>query len=182
MREKAAGEDRRAHRRRHAAPAGSEVALAAVDEGLLELAPNPSWKLLDAMMGRRAYGVTTATAQMQVVGKRHYGLKALPLGGGGGRSADARALRHAAALAGPRPARRPRPRDGRGAAQRLAHQLPHRRGRARAASTASAPAPRSIRATQDVMVLPGLPPVVREGDRFRAEFTARNTTSAADRR
>ena len=31
----------------------------------------------------------------------------------------------------------------------------------------------SIRATQDVMLLPGMPPVVREGDRFRAEVTAR---------
>jgi alpha-2-macroglobulin len=62
-------------------PAGSEVAVAAVDEGLLELLPNTSWNLLDAMMGRRGYGVQTATAQMEVVGKRHYGLKALPQGG-----------------------------------------------------------------------------------------------------
>jgi alpha-2-macroglobulin len=59
-------------------PMGSEVALAAVDEDLLELLPNKSWGLLEAMMGRRGYGVQTATAQMQVVGKRHYGLKALP--------------------------------------------------------------------------------------------------------
>jgi uncharacterized protein YfaS (alpha-2-macroglobulin family) len=65
-------------------PSGSEVALAAVDEGLLELLPNGSWNLLEAMMRRRGYGVRTATAQMQVVGKRHFGLKALPQGGGGG--------------------------------------------------------------------------------------------------
>ncbi len=68
-----------------APPAGSEVALAAVDEGLLELMPNRSWEILPAMMGRRGYGVQTATAQMQVIGKRHFGLKALPQGGGGGR-------------------------------------------------------------------------------------------------
>src|SRR4030067_3627601 len=37
------------------------------------------------MMGTRGYEVRTATAQMQVIGKRHYGLKALPQGGGGGR-------------------------------------------------------------------------------------------------
>jgi len=37
-----------------APPAGSEVAVAAVDEGLLELAPNPSWGLLDSMMRRRS--------------------------------------------------------------------------------------------------------------------------------
>ena len=68
-----------------APPAGSEVALAAVDEGLLELARNPSWDLLDNMMRRRPYLVETATAQGQVVGRRHFGLKALPQGGGGGR-------------------------------------------------------------------------------------------------
>jgi alpha-2-macroglobulin len=48
---------------------GSEVAIAAVDEGLLELLPNKSWNLLERMMGRRGYGVQTATAQMEVVGK-----------------------------------------------------------------------------------------------------------------
>ena len=91
-----------ARRRRRAA----RWRVAAVDEGLLELLPNKSWDLLDAMMGRRGYGVRTATAQMQVVGKRHFGRKALPHGGGGGRQTDARAVRHAAALEGPRAARR----------------------------------------------------------------------------
>ncbi|MGH8567803.1 MAG: MG2 domain-containing protein, partial [Gammaproteobacteria bacterium] len=56
-----------------ALPAGGEVALAAVDEGLLELMPNDSWDLLQAMMGRRGIEVETSTAQMQVIGKRHYG-------------------------------------------------------------------------------------------------------------
>ena len=45
------------------------TALAAVDEGLLELLPNNSWQLLDAMMARRGEEVETATAQMQVIGK-----------------------------------------------------------------------------------------------------------------
>src|SRR5690606_32157008 len=62
------------------------VAFAAVDEALLELAPNTSWNLLAAMRQERSYGVQTATAQMQVVGRRHYGRKALPAGGGGGKS------------------------------------------------------------------------------------------------
>ena len=62
-------------------PPDAEVAIAAVDEGLLELAPNRSWDELEAMMGRRGYGIQNATAQGQVVGKRHYGLKALPQGG-----------------------------------------------------------------------------------------------------
>src|SRR5262249_33759025 len=37
----------------------------------------------------------------------------------------------------------------------------------------------SIRSTQDLMVLPGLPPLVREGDRFQASVTVRNTTDRA---
>ena len=65
-------------------PKDAEVAVAAVDEGLLQLMPNNSWKLLDAMMGRRGHEIRTSTAQSQVVGRRHYGLKALPAGGGGG--------------------------------------------------------------------------------------------------
>src|SRR3546814_10052145 len=36
------------------------------------------------MMGERPRSVLTSTAQMQVVGKRHYGRKALAPGGGGG--------------------------------------------------------------------------------------------------
>jgi hypothetical protein len=54
------------------------VALAAVDQALLELMPNRSWNLLDAMLQRRAWGVQTATAQMEIVGRRHYGRKAVP--------------------------------------------------------------------------------------------------------
>lgn len=65
--------------------AGSSIAVAAVDQGLLELRANDSWKLLDAMMGRRAYQIETSAAETQVVGKRHFGLKAIPPGGGGGR-------------------------------------------------------------------------------------------------
>jgi uncharacterized protein YfaS (alpha-2-macroglobulin family) len=69
-------------------PAGTEVALAAVDAGLLELMPNTSWNLLETMMRERNLQVETATAQMQVIGKRHFGRKAFPHGGGGGRSAS----------------------------------------------------------------------------------------------
>ena len=49
--------------------ANAEVALAVVDEALLELMPNTSWNLLDAMLQRRAWGVETATAQMEIIGR-----------------------------------------------------------------------------------------------------------------
>ncbi|RZA07258.1 MAG: hypothetical protein EOP11_08225, partial [Proteobacteria bacterium] len=66
------------------APEKGEVLLVAVDEALLELRKNDSWELLSAMMGERPLRVATSTMQSQIVGKRHYGLKALPSGGGGG--------------------------------------------------------------------------------------------------
>ena len=68
------------------APRNADVAFAAVDEALLQLAPNESWDILAAMMGDRTLDVLTSTAQMQVVGKRHYGRKAISAGGGGGHS------------------------------------------------------------------------------------------------
>ncbi|HQQ70191.1 MAG TPA: alpha-2-macroglobulin family protein, partial [Alicycliphilus sp.] len=37
----------------------------------------------------------------------------------------------------------------------------------------------SIRATQDLQIISGLPPLVREGDQFRAQITLRNTTAKA---
>ena len=67
--------------------AGAEVAFAAVDEGLLALRANDSWELLDAMMRERAWGVETSTAQSEIIGRRHYGRKAVAAGGGGGRGA-----------------------------------------------------------------------------------------------
>ena len=133
----------------------------------------------DAMMGGAATASWTATAQMQVVGKRHYGRKALPQGGGGGAPAHARAVRHAAAVEGPGAARRARRGAWSSAAQRLAHRF-----RIVAVATGGLAALRhrrtSIRATQDLMVLPGIAPLVREGDRFAGRGHAAQRDRAAD--
>ncbi|MBM4306364.1 MAG: hypothetical protein FJ123_06460 [Deltaproteobacteria bacterium] len=157
-------------------PPGSEIALAAVDEGLLELMPNKSWEILSAMMGRRGCGVYTSTAQMQVIGKRHFGLKAFPPGGGGGKQAT-RELFDTLLLWKAR-----QPLDANGEAT---VEVPLNdsitRFRIVAVATGSlglfGNGSTSIQSTQDVMVLSGLPPLVREGDRFRAGFTLRNTTN-----
>ena len=61
----------------------ADVAFVAVDEALLQLAPNDSWDVLTAMSGERPLSVLTSTAQIQAVGKRHYGRKAVEAGGGG---------------------------------------------------------------------------------------------------
>lgn len=156
-------------------PAGSEVAIAAVDEGLLELQPNTSWNLLDAMMGRRGYDVRTATAQMEVIGKRHYGRKALPAGGGGGRQAT-RALFDILLLWAGRV-----PLDAEGNAA-VAVPLNDSLTAFRIVAVATGglglfgTGAAEIRSTQDLMLLSGLPPLVRHGDRFPAAFTVRNTT------
>ncbi|HVP87380.1 MAG TPA: MG2 domain-containing protein [Casimicrobiaceae bacterium] len=158
-----------------APPAGSEIALAAVDEGLLELLPNDTWNLLEAMMTRRGEEVETSTAQMQVIGKRHFGRKAIAAGGGGGRS-SARELFDTLLLWKARVAL-----DTEGNASvevPLNDSLTSFRivavasGGAALFGTGSA----SLRSTQDLMLLSGLPPLVREGDKFRAIFTLRNAS------
>lgn len=161
-----------------ALPAQAEIAFTAVDEALLDLLPNDSVDLLGAMMQRRGYEVLTSTAQTQVVGKRHYGRKALAPGGGGGRGAAREQLDSLLLW------------KGRVAldAQGHAHidvPLNDALTGFRLTAVASAGADRfgtghaSIRTTQDLQLLSGLPPLVREGDRFDAVFTLRNTTARA---
>ncbi len=161
-----------------APPRGAEVALAAVDEGLLKLLPNDSWKLLDAMMTRRGEEVTTSTAQMQVIGKRHFGRKAISTGGGGGRGSS-RELFDTLLMWKARV-----PLDDAGNATvdvPLNDSLTSFRIVAVATSGAQlfGSGSASIRSTQDLMLLSGLPPLVREGDRYRAVVTVRN---ASDRK
>ncbi len=156
--------------------AGAEFALAAVDEALLELQPNGSWDVLHAMLQRRSYGVETSTAQMQVVGKRHYGKKATPAGGGGGR-APTRELFDTLLLWKPNVTL-----DAEGRAQLevpLNDALTSFRIVAIAESGANyfGTGSVSIRSTQDVQVISGLPPLVREGDSFNGTITLRNTTA-----
>ena len=159
-------------------PKGSEVTIAAVDEGLLSLMPNGSWRLLEAMMGRRGYEIQTSTAQMQIVGKRHYGLKALPAGGGGG-TQTTRELFDTLLLWKGRvylneagEARVDIPLNDSLTSFRIEAVANGGIGLFGSGET-------SIRTTQDVMLLSGLPLVIREGDKFRAGFTVRN---ASDRK
>ncbi|MBZ5497325.1 MAG: alpha-2-macroglobulin [Acidobacteriia bacterium] len=156
-------------------PPGSEVAVAAVDEGLLELMPNASWNLLSELMGRRSYGVQTFTAQMNVIGKRHFGLKALPQGGGGGK-AQTRELFDTLLLWKGRLKL-----DARGEA---AIEIPLNDSLTsfRIVAVATGGVDRfgtgatSIRTTQDLILFSGIAPLVRQGDRYVSTFTVRNTT------
>ncbi|MFT3663710.1 alpha-2-macroglobulin family protein [Piscinibacter sp.] len=158
--------------------ANAEVAFAAVDEGLLALRGNASWDLLHAMLRQRAWGVATATGQSEIVGRRHYGRKAVAAGGGGGRGGT-RELFDTLLLWKDRITL-----DAKGEALvevPLNDSLTSFRlvaiaddGAQRFGSGAT-----SIRVTQDLQMLSGLPPLVREGDRFAALLTLRNTTARA---
>ncbi|WP_406953022.1 alpha-2-macroglobulin family protein [Paraburkholderia guartelaensis] len=159
-------------------PAGTQIAVAAVDEALLELLPNRSWDLLDAMLQQRAYGVETATAQMEIVGRRHFGRKAVPAGGGGGHGAT-RELFDTLLYWNPRVTL-----DAKGEAQ-VSVPLNDSITRFRIVAIAASGVARfgtgsaTIESTQDLQLISGLPPQVREGDTFRAQFTLRNTTARA---
>ena len=158
--------------------AGVHVAVAAVDQALLELMPNTSWNLLDAMLTRREWGVQTATAQMEVIGRRHYGKKAVPAGGGGGRS-PTRELLDTLLLWKPDLVL-----DAKGEAQievPLNDALSTFQVVAIADSGVSlfGTGQTAIRTTQDLQLISGLPPLVREDDLFRAQVTLRNTSAKA---
>jgi alpha-2-macroglobulin len=115
---------------------------------------------------------------MQVIGKRHYGRKALPHGGGGGRQA-ARELFDTLLLWKGRV-----PLDEQGEARievPLNDSLTSFRivAVASAASDLFGSGSTAVRTTQDLMLISGLPPVVREEDRFRGGFTVRNASKEA---
>jgi uncharacterized protein YfaS (alpha-2-macroglobulin family) len=155
--------------------AGAEVALAAVDQALLELMPNDSWNLLNAMLQRRSWGVSTSTAQMEIVGRRHYGRKAVPAGGGGGKG-QTRELLDTLLVWNPKVVL-----DANGQAVvtvPLNDALTTFKIVAVADSGTSlfGTGQTSIQATQDLQIISGLPPLVREDDKFRAQITLRNTT------
>lgn len=164
--------------------AGAEVAFAAVDEGLLALQPNSSWQLLEGLLQTRPWSVSTATAQSEIIGRRHYGRKALPPGGGGGRNPTRELFDTLLLWRGTVQL------DAQGRAQ-IAVPLNDSLTSFRLVAIADAPGedgqelPRfgtgstSVRVSQDLQMLAGLPPLAREGDRFEAGFTLRNTTARA---
>lgn len=163
------------------APKNADVAFAAVDEALLQLAPNESWDILSAMMGQRTLDVLTSTAQMQVVGKRHYGRKALEPGGGGGGDLSGLTredFRPVLLWKGNVPL------DAKGRASidvPLSDNLSGFRLVAIATDGSQffGTGETSVRTVQDLGVFAGLPELVRTGDAYDARFTLRNGTDKA---
>ena len=159
---------------------GADVTLVAVDEALLQLMPNPSWDVLSAMMGERNLEVVTSTAQMQVVGKRHYGRKAVAAGGGGGDASGVNRENFQPVLLW----RGHVALDARGEAH-VDVPLSDALSRFRLVAVATDGAQMfgtgqtSVRTAQDLSIYPGLPDIVRTGDRYDAVFTLRNGSDHA---
>lgn len=155
--------------------AHATVAFAAVDEALLELAPNDSWRLYEAMHPRRSLAVRTATTQMEVVGRRHYGRKAVAAGGGGGTLPT----RH---LFDTLLSWQPMVRLDENGEAVLRFRMNDALSRFRLVALADygpgyfGEASASVVTRQDLQVVSGLPPVVREGDRYLASVIVRNST------
>uniref|UniRef100_UPI0035C954BD alpha-2-macroglobulin family protein n=1 Tax=uncultured Sphingomonas sp. TaxID=158754 RepID=UPI0035C954BD len=156
----------------------ADVAFAAVDEALLQLAPNDSWDVLTAVMGERPLSVLTSTAQTQVVGKRHYGKKAVEAGGDGGGQGDGAALNREnfqpVVLWKGRIAL-----DANGHA-RIPVTLSDALSSFKLVAIATdgsqlyGTGMASVRTAQDLSIFAGIPPVVRTGDFYASSFTLRN--------
>ena len=163
--------------------AGTEVAFAAVDEGLLTLRGNDSWDLLNAMIRQRAWGVETSTAQGEIIGRRHYGRKAVAAGGGGGRGGTRELFdtllvwKGSVVLDANGEATVEVPLNDSLTSFRLVAIADQADGIGAAGAQRFGTGSTSIRVTQDLQMLAGLPPLVREGDRFSALMTLRNTTA-----
>jgi uncharacterized protein YfaS (alpha-2-macroglobulin family) len=125
---------------------------------------------------KRAYLVETSTAQGQVIGKRHFGRKAVPAGGGGGRG-PARELFDTLLAWNPRVKL-----DANGYATLnvpINDSLTEFRivAIATAGSGLFGTGSASIRTKQDLQMISGLPPLVREKDSYVGLLTLRNGTA-----
>ncbi|MCX8027316.1 MAG: MG2 domain-containing protein [Thermodesulfovibrionales bacterium] len=153
------------------------VAVAVIDEGLLEITKNRSWDILQAMMELRGYDVHTYTGQLQVVGKRHFGLKALPQGGGGGMQVT-RELFDTLIYWNPN---LQLDEQGRG---EFTFELNDSITSFRIAVVAHSGKSlfgsgfKSIKSWQEIMLFSGLPRIVRETDTYDAVFTLRNVSAS----
>ena len=177
----------------------ADVLLVAVDEALLELWPNPTWDLLDEMMGGRSAGVDTKTnlprrARLLFDPSRAKDLRNLGdilFSGDYGvnsssipyRTVDPLVRRNFDTLL----LWRGRLSTGTGGTAEIDIPLNDSLTSFRIVAVATAghdlfgTGEATIRTTQDLVVHAGLPQTVREGDRFDAVFTVHNASDRARR-
>jgi uncharacterized protein YfaS (alpha-2-macroglobulin family) len=164
-------------------PEDAEIAMAAVDEALLELQPNDSWNLLEKMMTERGFQVRTLTSfvgsKVPFFNPRAIEAVFLKKQYNGGpdepkQQFQARELFNSLLLWKGRVQL-----DEKGEAE-IEVPLNDSLTAFRLVAIASAgegwfgTGSTTIRTSQDIMLQSGLPSVVREGDQFLATFTVRN--------
>ena len=161
-------------------PAGSEVVVTAVDEALLRLKENTSWKILREMMGQRGLAVSTSSGQNQVIGRRHFGSKAKPPGGDGSsgrQTADAREFFDPVLFWQPNIKL-----DSSGEAK-VTVPLNDSLTSFRMVVVATGgkdlfgDGSVTVESSKDLILYSGFAPMVREGDQIKNAFTIRNTTT-----
>ncbi len=127
------------------------------------------------MMGERPLGVVSSTGQMQVVGKRHYGKKAVAAGGGGGDASAVNRENFQPVLLW----KGRIPLDAQGRA-RVAVPLSDSLSSFRIVAIATdgeqmfGTGETSLRTSRNLSIYAGLPPAGRTGDWYGATFTLRN--------
>jgi len=147
-----------------------------VDEALLNLSPNETWNLLDQMLALRPLLVDTSSSTTQVIGKRHFGLKARPQGGGGG-FLMTREFFDPLVLA-----KQNLKFDKNGKAT-VEFVLNDSLTQFRLVAVVSSGSKlfgtgfSSIETEQDVQIFPSIPPVVRLGDEIEQDFVIRNRSA-----
>lgn len=156
--------------------ANTKVVLSVFDEGLLLINSQNSFNPEASLYVPYGNLVTTATAQGQVIGKRHFGLKARPHGGGGGKDLKTRELFDTMIYWNPAVTL-----DANGEANiefKLNDSLTSFKIYGAAYSeTKFGRSDSRVVATQDVMTFAGTSPSIRTGDEFSAIYTLKNITS-----
>ena len=158
-------------------PLGSaRVALSVFDEGLLLLNGQSSFDAARALIKPYSHGVSTSTAQTHIIGKRHFGLKARPHGGGGGKDLRPRELFDTLIYWNPSVTL-----DKNGEAMvtfKLNDSLTSFKIYGLAYSQERFGTQNSrIMASQDIMTFTGTSPEVRTGDEFSASYTLKNISA-----
>jgi uncharacterized protein YfaS (alpha-2-macroglobulin family) len=163
-------------------PEHAEAAVVLVDEALLQLQNNTSWDLLKHMMGQRGLAVVTSSGQNQVIGRRHFGLKAKAAGGGGGSDGAGGYDPQVRDAFEPVLAWKPRVKLDASGEAKISLKLNDALSQFKVVAVVTAGdqffgyGSTEVSSSKDLMVYSGFVPLAREGDRVNNVVTVRNTT------
>jgi uncharacterized protein YfaS (alpha-2-macroglobulin family) len=160
-------------------PADTELVIFAVDDALSLLKRNTSVDVLGAMLLDRALSVYTSSGQNQVIGRRHFGLKAMAAGGDGSESL---AMNDSRRLFEPAVFWRARVKPDANGVAEVEFNLNDALSSFRVSAVASGDkhlfgyGDKLIQSSQEINLYSGFSPVVRSGDVIDQSFTVRNAT------